>query len=727
MEKTGVNGHNRRHDNDLGNGYRKVPLDVVSDEDTDSDSDTRCGIGACKPGCLQVFSNMVSFSLYYGLSSLVTSALSMYLTSQVTTLERQFGMSSSETGMLLSMNDFGFLIFVLVVSHLTRYAHKPRILGVCVVAFGCSAIFSAVPHFISPEPFIPDNNSTNLTVAMQHQLTVDKFSGESLCVPKVTSLRTDRNMTSPPDQMCSRSEEQTKATSKLIALGIISAGMFMQGIAKSPRMALTQTYIDDNVVKTKTGIYIGLIACLSIFGPATAFAVGAKISRIYVTLQDTHLSTKDPRWIGAWWLGFIVFGIVAILISGPLFLFPRRMVIKSKNVEKQRHARALQLQRDEAQGLFAKVKDLPVALWRLVTNFTYISILVASTLDFFCMAGGISFAPKFFEVYFGLSVYKANMIMGTTTIVAASTGMLAGGILTTKLKLKLVGCIKLMIVARSISGIISTIPLFLDCPPPYIEGLEQYGMSSTFPPRPPVSQSSCLGCSCHGSAYFPVCGSDGRNYFSPCVAGCSQKMGYLYSNCTCVSNTTTTSAPEILGVTNSTEFTATPGLCSSECNLLTIFIVTQVIAAFCGTTSAMPHTVASLRSVEERDKTLSVGLSSFLQSVFGWMLGPVVFGYIVDSTCSLWHNSCSKRGSCAIYDSYDLRNKLHGIGIGGRLICIVLFTLCLIRLLYTAKGKEFVERSNNAHAPKDAEDAEQKEKMVELEETHLEPVRVSSL
>lgn len=258
MEKPGVNGHHRRHDNDLGNGYQKVPLDVVTDVDMDSDPDTRCGIGACKPGCLQVFANMVSFALYYGLSSLVTSALSMYLTSQVTTLERQYGMSSSETGMLLSMNDFGFLIFVLVISHFTRYAHKPRILGVCVLAFGLSAILSAVPHFVSPEPAIPIDNSTNLTVAMQHKLSVDKFSGESLCVPEVTSPHPDHhNMTSPPDQACSRSEEQTKATAKFMALGIISAGMFMQGIAKSPRMALTQTYIDDNVVKTKTGMYIG--------------------------------------------------------------------------------------------------------------------------------------------------------------------------------------------------------------------------------------------------------------------------------------------------------------------------------------------------------------------------------------------------------------------------------------------------------------------------------------
>jgi len=27
-------------------------------------------------------------------------------------------------------------------------------------------------------------------------------------------------------------------------------------------------------------------------------------------------------------------------------------------------------------------------------------------------------------------------------------------------------------------------------------------------------------CSCDPTAFTPVCGSDGRNYFSPCYAGC---------------------------------------------------------------------------------------------------------------------------------------------------------------------------------------------------------------
>ena len=34
------------------------------------------------------------------------------------------------------------------------------------------------------------------------------------------------------------------------------------------------------------------------------------------------LEPEDPRWVGAWWLGFIVFGGGAILSSIPAFFFP---------------------------------------------------------------------------------------------------------------------------------------------------------------------------------------------------------------------------------------------------------------------------------------------------------------------------------------------------------------------------------------------------------------------
>lgn len=43
---------------------------------------------------------------------------------------------------------------------------------------------------------------------------------------------------------------------------------------------------------------------------------------------DTGLSPMDPRWIGAWWLGFIIFGGAALVIGIPLLFFPKSLVTR---------------------------------------------------------------------------------------------------------------------------------------------------------------------------------------------------------------------------------------------------------------------------------------------------------------------------------------------------------------------------------------------------------------
>ena len=42
------------------------------------------------------------------------------------------------------------------------------------------------------------------------------------------------------------------------------------------------------------------------------------------------LSPGDPRFVGAWWLGFIVIGLGLLLLSIPLFCFPAKMYNEEK-------------------------------------------------------------------------------------------------------------------------------------------------------------------------------------------------------------------------------------------------------------------------------------------------------------------------------------------------------------------------------------------------------------
>jgi hypothetical protein len=45
-------------------------------------------------------------------------------------------------------------------------------------------------------------------------------------------------------------------------------------------------------------------------------------------------SPKDPRWIGAWWLGFLGCSVVALLTSLPILAFARELPEASRQRRK---------------------------------------------------------------------------------------------------------------------------------------------------------------------------------------------------------------------------------------------------------------------------------------------------------------------------------------------------------------------------------------------------------
>jgi len=46
---------------------------------------------------------------------------------------------------------------------------------------------------------------------------------------------------------------------------------------------------------------------------------------VVFSLHFSGLTPNDPRWVGAWWLGFLISSIVSTLLALVMFLFPKEL------------------------------------------------------------------------------------------------------------------------------------------------------------------------------------------------------------------------------------------------------------------------------------------------------------------------------------------------------------------------------------------------------------------
>ena len=78
-----------------------------------------------------------------------------------------------------------------------------------------------------------------------------------------------------------------------------------------------------------------------------------------------------------------------------------------------------------------------------------------------------------------------------------------------------------------------------------------------------------------------------------------------------------------------------------------------------------PCSIPSHRCVADEQRTLALGLQSIIFCVFGNIPGPLLFGAIFDSACTLWQYNCGSKGECWVYSNSDISYRAVGLGLSG--------------------------------------------------------------
>ncbi|XP_056013637.1 solute carrier organic anion transporter family member 2B1-like isoform X2 [Ostrea edulis] len=546
---------------------------------------TECGIGTFKPKFLQHFANINAFVGIYSIVGMISQTLSVYVNTQVPNLERQFGLNSAQSGLVMSFNDVGFFAVVLFVSAAARYVHIPRMLFVCILLYGISGLICSLPHFVAvSRGLLPSLNLDSSTANASKENS--KIS--LLCRPEL-------NVT---NSVCESDTDDSKNalaapsySIKALALSLIGIGMTLQGIGKAPRGPFYLVYIDDNIDRRKTGFYTGIAVATSIFGPAIAFGIGGYFSRMYVTLEDVDMNPRDPRWIGAWWLGFVVFGTISIFLASPLALFPRQMKMSAKDIAKGKIQERTIV---EKCSFSEKIKLSMTSYSRIVRNPNYLLTIAMNVFMLMSVGGWAGFSSKFLMTHFNIPLYLANYILAGANISAVAVGSFLGGLLTRKIAMTPRNVYRIMAFFYVLNFIFMVLAMTMSCPQPTVVGPNQ----SSIPGYVDVTSQNCsLDCSCGDNDFYPICGSNKVNYHSPCFAGCQELLrnGRKFSNCTCIP-----------------DGRAEAGFCEDVCPNLIPWVIFIFLSSITAAMKIAPSIIANIRCVDDRDKASAIGLNSCL-------------------------------------------------------------------------------------------------------------------
>ncbi|XP_039614852.1 solute carrier organic anion transporter family member 3A1-like isoform X2 [Polypterus senegalus] len=548
-----------------------------------------------------------------------------YLISMLSTLEKRFSLRTTELGLIASGFEIGNLLVILLVSYFGGKGHRPRLIGCGGIIMALGSLLCALPEFVS------------------HQYDYQKV--------KISTSRDTCSIGKPPTDQNSAMEscEETQSTNMMYMLMVVAQVLI--GIGASSVQPLGVSYMDDHVKKKDSSLY----------------------------LEKLNITTDDPRWIGAWWAGFLVCAVLLFFTSLIMFGFPRSMPLK--NFPENKLSKLLlpvkepkeqgknipdgnrEQEKKEKQVCCHHFLAILSVTKQLLQNPVFACIVLAACMGLAAIGGMSAFLGKYLESQFGLNTAYANQLIGVAAIPCVCLGMFLGGYLVKKCNLTPVGIVKLGMAANMLCSAAFVFLLFLGCETGPVAGLTSGYMNRTDWDFPKNLTSWCNEeCGCTLETLNPICGSDGITYMSPCFAGC---IDTNFTSCACIN----TGSP--IGAA------AVPGQCpSSGCQgTFHVFFAVFCTGCFIGAMGHTPTVVILIRAVNPIFKSYALGIQFLLLRVLAFIPMPLVFGAAIDSTCLAWSESCGKRRTCSLYNNDSYRYLYFSISVGLKTAALILMTI----------------------------------------------------
>ncbi|XP_051011496.1 solute carrier organic anion transporter family member 1A5-like [Acomys russatus] len=614
---------------------------------------------------VRCFSKIKMFLLAITCAYFSKSLSGVYTNSMLTQLERQFNIPTSIVGFITGSFEIGNLLLIIFVSYFGTKLHRPIMIGVGCALMGLGCFLMSLPHFLM------GRYEYETTISPAINLSSNSF----LCVE-------NRTQTLKPTQEPADCVKEIKSLMWIYVM----VGNVIRGMGETPIMPLGISYIEDFAKSENSPLYIGILETGKVIGPLVGLLLGSFCASIYVDIGSVNtdnltITPADTRWVGAWWMGFLICAGVNILTSVPFFFLPKTLpkegikdnVDETKNGREEKHRERA---KEEKHGI---TKDFVLFMKSLSCNPVYMLFSLVSVLQVNAFISLFTFMPKYLEQQYGKSTAEVVFLIGVYNLPPICLGYLLGGLIMKKFKITVKKAAYIGFCLCLAEYLLSFCNFLITCDNFPVAGLTTSydGNQQPLHVENKVLADCNTRCSCLTKTWDPVCGDNGIAYISACLAGCEKSVGtginMMFQNCSCIHSSGNSSA--VLG------------LCKKgpDCtNMLQYYLIMTVIGCFIYSLAAIPGYMVLLRCIKSEEKSLGIGLHAFYIRVFAGIPAPIYSGALIDRTCLHWGTlKCGEPGACRMYDINSFRRIYLGLpaALRGSSFLPAFFILILMRKL----------------------------------------------
>lgn len=250
-------------------------------------------------------------------------------------MEKRFKIPSKNIAVISTGNDISQVFAAVLLTYFVTGKNQPRWMSYALFGIAIYCFLCALPHFIYGagddalrltkeygEEWIL--NSTGLIVFKEARKELCNLNGESLSIcTKAEDLQVVEMFFFFTETLAPACASEG---GDFLPQFIFFTAQVLFGIGESIYYVFGLAYLDDNSKRSQTPMMISVSYFLKMTGPAVGYSLASLCLRLYIAPDlSPSITDKDPRWLGAWWLGWLLLGCFLVALGCLMRQFPRKL------------------------------------------------------------------------------------------------------------------------------------------------------------------------------------------------------------------------------------------------------------------------------------------------------------------------------------------------------------------------------------------------------------------